>query len=174
MDAKYPIGQFSCNETISNQVLEQWIHDIKTLPTRLIETVKELTEEQLAKTYREGSWTVRQLVHHMADSHLNSYTRFKLALTEENPTIKPYAEQKWAALADSQLPIHVSLMLIEALHERWVYLLESLTVEQLNRTFIHPDSGAIPLKENIGVYAWHGNHHLAHIQLALKEESRSI
>ncbi|MFL0506560.1 YfiT family bacillithiol transferase [Ureibacillus sp. 179-F W5.1 NHS] len=174
MDAKYPIGQFTCNETITHEDIHQWIQEIKLLPTRLSEMVKGLTDEKLEKTYRPGGWTVRQLVHHIADSHLNSYTRFKLALTEDNPTIKPYEEEKWALLVDSHLPISVSIQLIEALHERWVYLLESLTEEQLNRTFVHPDNGDISLKKNVGIYAWHGNHHLAHIQLALKEESRSI
>lgn len=169
MNERYPIGEFSCNEVISSEEIQQWIQDIKTLPARLIEALTELEVEMLKKTYREGGWTIQQLVHHIADSHLNSYIRFKLALTEKNPTIKPYAEDHWAELADSNLPIEVSLTLIKGLHERWVYLLENLTDEQLKSTFIHPQSGVITLEKNIGIYAWHGNHHLAHIKNAIQK-----
>ncbi|MDI7742734.1 bacillithiol transferase BstA [Lysinibacillus fusiformis] len=169
MNERYPIGEFSCNEVISSEEIQQWIQDIKTLPARLIEALTELEVEMLKKTYREGGWTIQQLVHHIADSHLNSYIRFKLALTEKNPTIKPYAEDHWAELADSNLPIEVSLTLIKGLHERWVYLLENLTDEQLKSTFTHPQSGVITLEKNIGIYAWHGNHHLAHIKNAIQK-----
>lgn len=169
MNERYPIGEFSCNEVISSEEIQQWIQDIKTLPARLIEALTELEVEMLKKTYRKGGWTIQQLVHHIADSHLNSYIRFKLALTEKNPTIKPYAEDHWAELADSNLPIEVSLTLIKGLHERWVYLLENLTDEQLKSTFIHPQSGVITLEKNIGIYAWHGNHHLAHIKNAIQK-----
>jgi len=169
LNERYPIGEFSCNEVISSEEIQQWIQDIKTLPARLIEALTELEVEMLKKTYREGGWTIQQLVHHIADSHLNSYIRFKLALTEKNPTIKPYAEDHWAELADSNLPIEVSLTLIKGLHERWVYLLENLTDEQLKSTFIHPQSGVITLEKNIGIYAWHGNHHLAHIKNAIQK-----
>lgn len=168
MNERYPIGQFSCGESISSEEVQLWIHEIKTFPARLNEVVNELDEELLKNTYREGGWNIRQLVHHIADSHLNSYIRFKLALTENNPTIKPYAEEKWAELPDSNLPIEVSLALIQSLHERWVYILEKLTVVQLKRTFTHPDAGDITLEKNIGLYAWHGNHHLAHIRNAIK------
>ncbi len=167
MDERYPIGQFSCNESISAEEIQQWIQEIKTLPSRLNKAVNGASEETLKIKYREGGWTIRQLVHHIADSHLNSYIRFKLALTEDNPTIKPYAEDQWAELSDSQLPIEVSLTFIQALHERWVYILENLTDEQLQLTFTHPESGVVTLAKNIGLYAWHGNHHLAHIQNAL-------
>ncbi|MFC7686057.1 YfiT family bacillithiol transferase [Ureibacillus sp. GCM10028918] len=169
MNEKYPIGQFSCSEVISSEEVQLWIHEIKTLPARLTELVQGLDEEVINNSYREGGWTIRQLVHHIVDSHLNSYIRFKLALTENNPTIKPYAEDKWAELTDSNLPACVSLNLIQSLHERWVYLLENLTVEQLKRTFTHPDSGEITLEKNIGLYAWHGNHHLSHIQNAINK-----
>jgi uncharacterized damage-inducible protein DinB len=164
---RYPIGEFNCDEFISTEEIQAWINEIGTLPIRLKEVVEYLNDEDLKCTYRVGSWTIRQLVHHIADSHTNAYTRFKLALTEENPTIKPYAEDKWAELPDSKLPIASSLKIIEALHERWVYLLENLTDEQLKRTFIHPDSGIVSVEKNIGIYAWHGNHHLAHIKNAL-------
>ena len=169
MNERYPIGEFSSDESISSEEVQWWIEEIKTLPARLTEVVKELDEGTLENTYRKGGWSIRQLVHHIADSHLNSYIRFKLALTENNPTIKPYAEDKWAELPDSHLSVGVSLALIRGLHERWVYLLESLTEVELKRTFTHPDSGVITLEKNIGLYAWHGNHHLAHIKNAVKQ-----
>ncbi len=169
---RYPIGEFQCPKVISNEQIQQWIAEIKTLPQRVKEAVECLDDETLAYTYRENGWTIRQLVHHLADSHMNAYIRFKLALTEHHPTIKPYAEDKWAELIDSTLPIDVSLALLEALHERWSYLLASLTDEQLQRTFDHPDSGSTSLAKNIGIYAWHGNHHVAHIHQALKRAGR--
>ena len=174
MNEKYPIGQFTCGETISSKEVQEWIDEIKTFPARLYEIVRELDEEVLENTYREGGWSIRQLVHHVADSHLNSYIRFKLALTENNPIIKPYAEDKWAELPDSHLSIEFSLALIQGLHERWVYLLENLTDVELKRTFTHPDSGVITLAKNIGLYAWHGNHHLAHIKNAVKLEKHDL
>ncbi len=169
MNERYPIGEFDCAEHISTEEIKAWINEIRTLPRRLIVIVKHLSDEDLESTYREGSWTIRQIVHHIADSHMNAYIRFKLALTEENPTIKPYAEDKWAKLPDSKLPIATSLKIIESLHERWVYLIENLTNEQLKKTFIHPDSGIVSVEKNIGIYAWHGNHHIAHIKNALKQ-----
>ncbi|KGR75623.1 YfiT family bacillithiol transferase [Ureibacillus sinduriensis] len=169
MDERYPIGQFTCGETISLEDIQRWIEEIKTFPKELREVVEGLGEEMLENTYREGGWTIRQLVHHIADSHLNSYIRFKLALTETNPTIKPYAEDKWAELPDSSLPIEISLNIIQSLHERWAFLLANLTVAQHKRNFIHPDSGDIPLEMNVGLYAWHGNHHLAHIRNAIQK-----
>ncbi|MGE8203682.1 YfiT family bacillithiol transferase [Heyndrickxia sp. NPDC080065] len=168
MNERFPIGEFECAEHITTEDIKAWINEIRLLPMRLKEVVNSLNDEALECTYREGSWTIRQIVHHIADSHMNAYIRFKLALTEENPTIKPYAEDKWAELPDSKLPISVSLKIIEALHERWVYLLENLTAEQLKRAFIHPDSGIVTVEKNIGIYAWHGNHHLAHIKNAVR------
>lgn len=166
-NSRYPIGEFSCDEIISREDIQTWINEIATLPLRLQEMVKHLDTEALKRTYRDNSWTVQQLIHHIADSHMNAYIRFKLALTEDNPTIKPYAEDKWAELPDSNLPIKISLKMIELLHNRWVYLLQHLSDEQLKRTFYHPDSGIVTLEKNIGIYAWHGNHHLAHIKNAL-------
>lgn len=168
MNERYPIGEFDCAEHISKEEIKAWIKEIRMFPMRLIEVVNHLSDEALEYTYREGSWTIRQIVHHIADSHMNAYIRFKLALTEENPTIKPYEEDKWAELPDSKLPITTSLKIIESLHERWVYLIENLMDEQLKRTFIHPDSGIVSVEKNIGIYAWHGNHHIAHIKSALK------
>ncbi|MFJ7951068.1 YfiT family bacillithiol transferase [Lysinibacillus sp. NPDC096418] len=164
---RYPIGQFQCPEDILEKDVEGWIEDIRLLPRQLAEVLSGVSEQSLEKTYRENSWTVSQLVHHIADSHLNSYIRFKLALTEEEPTIKPYNEVEWAKLPDSEMPIEVSYKMIESLHERWVFLLTSLTSEQLRRAFKHPDTGLIKLEHAVGLYAWHGKHHLAHIQEAL-------
>lgn len=167
MDIRYPIGTFAWEGEISSQQREIWIQEIKELPKKLKETVKGLTEEQLNLSYREGGWTVRQVVHHIADSHMNSYMRFKLALTEELPTIKPYFEERWALLQDStEADIDLSLVLIEALHMRWVILLESMDDTQFKRQFHHPESNQLTsLDYNLGIYAWHGNHHTAHIKI---------
>ena len=166
-DLRYPIGQFQFPEVVTAQQVKEWIEDIRLLPRQLAEELSGASEQALAKTYRENGWTVTQLVHHIADSHMNSYIRFKLALTEDVPTIKPYNEAEWAQLPDSELPVATSYKLIASLHERWVYLLKSLTEEQLQRAFNHPDSGLTTLGQAIGLYAWHGKHHLAHIQNAL-------
>jgi hypothetical protein len=123
-----------------------------------------LSEPQLDAPYRAGGWTVRQVVHHVPDSHLNAYVRFKLALTEYEPTIKPYAEDRWAELADTKsTPIEVSLVLLESLHDRWVRLLRSLSGEDWRRQFRHPELGVVPLEKNVALYAWHGKHHVAHV-----------
>ena len=167
-DERYPIGQFECDDVISKEQVAEWIEEIRVLPEQLKEVIKDLSDEELNRSYRENGWTVRQLVHHIADSHMNSYIRIKLALTEETPTIKPYEETEWAELPDYSLPISESLQLIESLYVRWVYLLQSLTEEQLKRAFLHPDSGITTVEKSIGIYAWHGKHHLAHIQNALK------
>ena len=164
---KYPIGKFEKPETITTELLSQWVAEIAAFPAQLKAEVTHLNEEQLDNTYRSQGWTIRQLVHHCADSHMNSFIRFKLALTEEQPTIKPYREQRWAELADGKMPIDASLMLLEGLHARWVALLHSLSDEELSRTYFHPDQGQdIPLNVTIGLYAWHGRHHLAHIRKA--------
>jgi len=166
-DLKYPIGQFQFPEVVTAQQVKEWIEDIRLLPTQLAQALNGASEQALTKSYRENGWTVTQLVHHIADSHMNSYIRFKLALTEDTPTIKPYNEVEWAQLPDSEMPVSVSFKLIEGLHARWVYLLESLTAEQIQRAFNHPDSGLMTLEKAVALYAWHGKHHLAHIQIAL-------
>lgn len=163
MDLRYPIGKFNYVGEPTIEVFEMWIKEIEELPFYLKEAVKGLNDEQLDTAYRSEGWSIRQVVHHIADSHLNSYTRFKLALTENNPTIKLYEEGKWAELPDSMLPVEVSLKLIEALHSRWVCLLRSMKQDELGKTFQHPESGIVKLSNNIGIYAWHGRHHVAHI-----------
>lgn len=163
IDLQYPIGTFTFEGDLTMEVVEKWKKDIEMAPAQLREAVRNLTEEQLDTPYRPGGWSVRQVVHHVADSHMNSYIRFKLALTEDQPTIKPYFEDKWAELSDSKLPIELSLSLLEALHGRWVTLLNSLEEADLEKTFVHPDSGVQKLGNTIGLYSWHGRHHIAHI-----------
>jgi uncharacterized damage-inducible protein DinB len=163
MEERYPIGKFQFDGEITNNVTKSWIDEIEDLPELLRNAVRELDNEQLNTPYRSGGWTVRQVVHHIADSHINAYVRFKLALTEENPVIKPYDEGKWAELPDYKLPIDISLSLLESLHKRWVKLLHSLSPSDMEKTFMHPESGEVSVGMNIGIYAWHGRHHLAHI-----------
>ena len=162
---KYPIGKFDKPTEITKDILKKWISDISTFHKRLLIEVTNLTDEQLDTPYRPDGWTIRQVIHHCADSHMNSLTRLKLALTEDQPTIKPYFEERWAELIDTKsMPIQPSLKMIEGIHERWTVLLNNLTDEQYGRIFIHPEHGkTYRVDENIGVYAWHCNHHLAHI-----------
>ncbi|AZB41471.1 putative metal-dependent hydrolase [Bacillus sp. FJAT-42376] len=167
MDEKYPIGPFQHEGVITNEQVEKWIAQIEELPGLLRQAVGHLTDQQLDTPYRPGGWTVRQVVHHLADSHMNAFIRFKLAMTEERPLIKPYNEGAWARLSDSRLPVEPSLQLIEALHIRLVNVLRSLTHSDRKRVFVHPDSGEVSLGRNIGLYAWHGRHHLAHIKSAI-------
>ena len=167
---KYPIGKFEKISNVTEQQLAQYILDIETLPSRLKKQTEHLYDQQLDTPYRPEGWTIRQVVHHFADSHMNSFIRFKLALTEDNPIIKPYEEDLWVQLGDSKkMAIKSSLMMIEGIHERWVFLLNSLTKAEFNKTFIHPQKGKpMDLYETTGLYAWHSNHHLAHI-VNLKE-----
>jgi len=162
---KYPIGKFDKPTVITKDILKKWISDISTFHKRLLSEVTNLKDEQLDTPYRPDGWTIRQVIHHCADSHMNSFTRLKLALTENQPTIKPYFEEHWAELIDTKsMPIQPSLKMIEGIHERWTVLLNNLTDEQYGRIFIHPEHGkTFRVDENIGVYAWHCNHHLAHI-----------
>ncbi len=140
------------------------IQDIAELPAMLRAAVTGLSEKQLETPYREGGWTVRQVVHHLADSHMNSYIRFRLAVTENAPTIKPYDEAAWAELADAKHePVDVSLKLLEAMHHRWVVLLRSFKPEDWKRTFVHPERGQVDLATTVAMYSWHGKHHLAHV-----------
>jgi hypothetical protein len=172
IDARYPIGKFHYSGPPSKEQSQEFLEDIAQTPTALRTAVAGLTAAQLDTPYRPGGWTVRQVVHHLPDSHLNSYVRFKLALTEENPTIKPYAEDRWAELSDtSATPVEVSLTLLESLHDRWVRLLRSLSPEQWKRTFRHPELGEMNLEKTLALYAWHGKHHVAHITELRKQRS---
>lgn len=170
-DARYPIGHFE-PQPYSNMLKTKWLRDIKFLPADLELAIQSFDEYQLDTPYREGGWTVKQLVHHIADSHMNAYMRFKLALTEDNPTIKTYEEKEWANLADvSSVPVNVSVTLLHALHRRWLGAIENLTEEQFtNRHIYHPEQKKqISLWYLLGMYAWHSRHHLAHI-IKLKEQ----
>ena len=160
----FPIGKFTYGGPANEEQRRSFIDEIAATPSRLRAAINGLSEKQLDTPYRPEGWTVRQVVHHVPDSHLNSYVRFKLALTEDNPTIKPYAEDRWAQLDDTQsTPVEVSLQLLESLHERWVRLLRSLTPDQWKRTFRHPDMGEMTLDKTLALYVWHGKHHVAHI-----------
>ena len=163
---KYPIGKFSEPEQISYEQLKAWIAEIQALPNKLRDATQNLKPNQLDTPYRLNGWTIRQVVHHLPDSHLNAYIRFKLAITENEPTIKPYFEDRWAETADAKNGnIDVSLDLLESLHKRWVAFMTSLTAEDFERIFIHPEHGkSFMLKSVIGMFAWHGNHHVAHIR----------
>ena len=171
-DPRYPIGKFHYERPLSEEHKQKSLNDIASTPANLRAAVKGLSEAQLDTPYRPGGWTVRQVVHHVPDSHMNSYVRFKLALTEDEPTIKPYAEDKWAELADTKAtPIEVSLTLLDSLHDRWVRLLRSLTPDDWKKTFLHPALGPMTLEKTLALYAWHGRHHVAHITELRKQMS---
>ena len=164
MDLSFPIGRFEWTGPSSVNQRNRFIDEIAAAPTRLRTSIAGLSTEQLDTPYRPGGWTVRQVVHHVPESHMNSYIRFKLALTEDAPTIKPYDEARWAELADVRVtPLEVSLTLLQSLHERWVTLLRTLSEADFSRQFKHPDIGVISLDRNLALYAWHGKHHVAHI-----------
>ena len=164
MDLRYPTGKYE-PKPYSIEQKEKWLLDIKLLPQYLEKAIENLDEHQLNTPYRDGGWTVKQLVHHVADSHMNAYIRFKLGLTEDNPTIKPYEEKKWAELPDNNsVPINVSITLIHALHQRWYATIQDLTETDFNRTVVHPEHNRqMTLWFLLGLYAWHCNHHTAHI-----------
>jgi len=161
---KYPIGRYQVEDKIDKAAIDQFIKEIELLPERLADAVRGLNLQQLQTTYRQDGWTIQQVVHHIADSHMNAYIRFKLALTENKPIVKPYDEKLWAELPDAKLvDINVSLSFIESLHKRWVILLKQLKTKEMDKEFLHPESGMKNLKETLCLYAWHSNHHLAHI-----------
>jgi len=164
MDLRYPIGEFKYEAPLTDAERQACLAIIEETPARMRAAVAGLNEEQLDTAYRPEGWTVRQVVHHVPESHLNSYIRFKLALTEDEPTIKPYYEDRWAKLDDaSQAPIALSLDLLDALHGRWIWFLRSLKPEDFKCTFRHPELGIVSLDKNIALYAWHGPHHVAQI-----------
>lgn len=163
-DLRYPIGRAQIEPELTEARRRELIDHIAAVPAGLRAAVAGLSAEQLDTSYREGGWTVRQVVHHLADSHLNAFSRFKLALTEDQPTIKPYDEQRWVETDDARTaPAELSLALIDALHARWTLLLRSLGPADFDRTLNHPDSGVQALSRTLQIYAWHGRHHTAHI-----------
>jgi uncharacterized damage-inducible protein DinB len=163
-DPRYPVGPFKRKETLTDSERVDLIRQIAEAPAQLRAAVQDLTDEQLDTPYRDGGWTVRQVVHHLPDSHLNAYIRFKLACTEQHPTIKPYKQELWAELIDARTgPVEPSLALLEALHTRWVIFLQSLQAADFARTFNHPESGVQTLDAVLQLYAWHGRHHVAQI-----------
>lgn len=164
MDLRYPIGEFKYEAPLTDAERQACLAIIEETPARMRAAVAGLNEEQLDTPYRPEGWTVRQVVHHVPESHLNSYIRFKLALTEDEPTIKPYHEDRWAQLEDAiEAPIALSLDLLDALHGRWIWFLRSLKPEDFKCTFRHPELGIVSLDKNIALYAWHGPHHVAQI-----------
>lgn len=163
-DPRYPIGKFSFDGSTDAAQREKLIADIEQAPAALRAAIRDLSPQQLETPYRDGGWTVRQVIHHVPESHMNAYIRFKLALTEDEPTIKPYMEDRWAETRDVRgTPVEVSLTLLASLHDRWVRLLRSLQLADWKRTFRHPEMGVVSLEKNLALYAWHGRHHTAHI-----------
>lgn len=166
---RYPTGRDKKPENITAAMLAEYVSTIESFPAWLAAAVNELTDDQLDTPYRPDGWTIRQVVHHCADSHMNALARFKFALTEEAPVIKPYLEAAWAGLPDSRMPVDVSLQLLSGLHSRWTFLLKTLRPAQLERTYVHPEHGiSFRLDEAMNHYAWHCRHHLAHVT-SLKE-----
>jgi uncharacterized damage-inducible protein DinB len=163
-DLKYPIGKFQFPGNYTSEQRKELIQEIALVPQKLKEAIEGFTDKQFQMQYRPGGWTAKQVVNHLADSHMNGYIRFKLALTEDSPTIKLYEQDKWVRLADTlESPINSSVVLIEALHTKWVNLLNSLTEADFQKIIIHPENGVMPLARLLGLYAWHGKHHVAHI-----------
>jgi hypothetical protein len=161
---RHPIGDFAIDPVVTASKRRQWLRQMADMPRGLAEAVSGLDEGQLGTPYREGGWTPRQVVHHLADAHMNGFVRFKLALTEDQPKIKTYEESLWAETADGrEAPVDLSLRLLSALHERWLILLESLRPPDWSRAFSHPDRGILTIDAAVQLYAWHGIHHTAHI-----------
>ena len=162
-DLRFPIGKFDSSAEITLESRQKFIQTISNLPQELTKAIDDLNDERLDTPYRPAGWTVRQTVHHVADSHLNSFCRFKIALTEENPTIRPYWEDRWAELADSRMPIDVSLKIVEGVHARWTNLLEAMSEADFQKKLIHPETGEWTLERSLALYEWHSRHHTAHI-----------
>ena len=163
-DLRYPIGKFDLTSELTAEQREECIRQIAEAPAKLRASIAGLDPGQVETAYRPDGWTVRQVIHHVPDSHLNSYTRFKLALTEDEPAVRPYYEDRWAELVDARTaPVEVSLTLLESLHKRWVMLLESMTQSDFARKLHHPELGTVSLNRYVGLYSWHGRHHIAHI-----------
>lgn len=169
MDVKYPIGKLQVPAHVSLENIQQWLEEISTYTTRLRKTVDTLNDNELAKTYRDGSWNVRQLVHHIADSQLNMYQRLKLALTDDNPKVVDFIQDEWAVLPDNMLPVESSIKMLEGLNQRIVALGNNLTEEQLTRVFTHQVNGEVTVGKKVAKLSWHEEHHLAHIKIALSK-----
>jgi hypothetical protein len=163
-DPRYPIGKFSFEGTLSDGQKAKFLEDIEQTPARMRAAVQGLSDKQLDTPYRDGGWTVRQVVHHVPDSHMNAYVRFKLALTEQEPTIRPYMESLWAELPEAKTaPVDLSLTLLDSLHQRWALALRGIAPSEWKRTLRHPEIGVLSLEKVLALYSWHGRHHVAHI-----------
>ena len=163
-DLRHPIGRFSFQAPSSAEQRAQWTNEIAEAPANLRAAVQGLNDAQLDTPYRPGGWSVRQVVHHVPESHMNAFIRFKLALTETDPLIKPYDEDAWVKLPDvAETPLEVSLSLLDNLHDRFVRMLRHMSASDFERQFRHPELGVVPLERNLALYAWHGKHHVAHI-----------
>jgi uncharacterized damage-inducible protein DinB len=170
-DPRYPVGNFEPPAHVDVEDRARYIREIERLPAQMRAAVAGLHDAQLDTPYRDGGWTIRQVVHHLPDSHMNSYVRFRLALTEDEPTIRPYFEDRWATLPDaSRAPVAVSLDLLEALHKRWALLLHAIEGDQWKRTFRHPERGLMTIETNLALYAWHGRHHLGQVTSLLARQ----
>ncbi|AXF54994.1 YfiT family bacillithiol transferase [Salicibibacter kimchii] len=169
MNVNYPIGELQLPKKVTLENIQEWLKDIETYTVRLRGTVDSLSDEELSRTYRDGSWNVRQLVHHIADSQLNMVQRLKLALTDENPTVPNFDQDRWAIQPDTNLPVESSIKMLEGINERVVSLGNSLTEEQLHRAFFHQENGKITVATKVAKLAWHEEHHLAHIKIALSK-----
>lgn len=167
MDVRLPIGELQVPEKVTLENIQEWLQEIDTYTIRLRETVDSLSDGDLSKTYRDGSWTVRQLVHHIADSQLNMYQRLKMALTDENPKVPAFDQEKWAIQPDTKLPTESSIKMLEGINERIVFLGNHLTEEQLDRAFTLQGNEEITVAKKVAKLAWHEEHHLAHIKIAL-------
>lgn len=167
---RYPIGPYEAPKPITSGIQTDWIAAIAAYPQRLIDLTSGLTDEQLALPYRPGGWTIRQVVHHVADSHTHAYIRFKWTLTEDTPLIKAYGQDSWAKLSDSQTPIDHSLLMLQGIHQRWTHLMQAMEPTHWEMAYLHPEDGKEhPLKKALGLYVWHGNHHYAHVEMALAQ-----
>ncbi len=169
MDPRYPIGKFQTPQVpLDAAARSALVGDIERMPSELRALVGRASDAHLETPYRPGGWTVRQVVHHVPESHMNAYIRFKLAITEDRPTIRPYKEERWAELPDSRTaPPSLSLDLLDAIHRRWVLFLRALPASEFQKAYIHPDIGVVPLDAALALYAWHGKHHIGHVQLVV-------
>jgi DinB superfamily len=163
-DPRYPIGKFSFDGTLTDAQKREHLDNVEQTPARMRAAVQGLSDTQINTPYRDGGWTVRQVVHHVPDSHMNAYIRFKLALTEEEPTIRPYMEDRWGELSDAKsAPIELSLALLDTLHKRWMLVLRAIQPGDWKRSFRHPEMGLMNLEKTLALYSWHGRHHVAHV-----------